>query len=120
MSFLTISTDFHIFTWLGAFLLFFIVLRGKQKRTLTYRLLHLFYALIIISGTCLVVTAMNYGHPLLYAIKFFLGALLLVAFEWIIALKEQQCSTRMCAIIAVLLFIIIASLGLYLPMGYTL
>ena len=119
MSFLTVSTDFHIFTWLGAFVLFFIVMRTKQKGTLAHRLLHLFYALIIISGTCLVVTTLNYGHPFVYATKFFLGALLLIVLECIVARKEKQQATATLAIIATLLFIIIASMGLYLPMGYT-
>lgn len=110
--------DAHIFSWLSAFILFFIIVRRKTRSTILQRSLHVAYAAIIISGTCLVVTAMDYGQPLLYATKCFLGALLIAAMEGIIAQKQAHKRTAILTALAVLFVVTIAVIGYILPIGY--
>lgn len=118
MAFFTVSTTFHIFTWVTACLLFFVLLFKNEHPRPLQLTLHSFYALIIISGTLLVLEAMNYGYFLQYATKFFVGALLIIAMELCLHKKRTQQSTRTLLLIMTALFLVIAWLGFTLPMGY--
>lgn len=118
MSFFTVSTEFHIFTWATALILFFVLVLAKQKIRPLHLTLHIFYLLVILSGTVLVLEAMNYGHALLYAMKFFIGAALILVMELLLLAKQRQQPLKIYWLLIFVFFSAIAWIGLALPMGY--
>lgn len=110
--------DVHIFSWLSAIIFFLIAIRRQTRSALLQRLLHAAYASIIITGTFLIIAAMNYGQPLLYAVKSFIGALIIIGMESTLIQRHAQKRTKTLLILTGLLLVIIFIIGIKLPMGY--
>lgn len=111
------TTHLHITTWVITIILFLITYSLLKKKSPKAKMMHmvtrLFFIFVFLTGGMLI------SSFALYAVKMFVGILILCLMEVILVLKTKDKSTGIWWGLFIIAFLYVLYLGFSLPLGFT-